>query len=239
MRLKKSFIEHLEELRKRIIYILIFYALSSVLCYFFSTRIFLFLVPHGINLHFFSPLEPFLARVYVSLFAGMIITLPFFFFHLFSFINPAFFDREKNYIYISVISSFFAFIIGAYLGHRFLLPIAVRVLFAFGENIAIETVGINNFLKFLMFLTLASGLMMEIPVIIFHLTRSGLLNASMLLSKWRYAVIIILIFAAFITPTVDPFTLLLISVPITGLYFLSIFLARIAESRKSNVINNP
>jgi sec-independent protein translocase protein TatC len=227
----KSFTEHLEELRRRIIYILIFFLISVIASYFFSAKLLSLLVPLGLMLHFFTPLEPFLARIYVSLFAGAIITLPFFLFHLFVFLWPALLENEKGILFNFVLFGVVAFVAGAYLGYRFLLPLAVKVLFSFGKGIAQETIGINNFLRFSIFLILGSGCIMEIPVITFYLARSGIVDAGMLLSKWRFAVIIILVFTAIITPTVDPFTLLLVALPIIGLYLLSILFAKIARSR--------
>ncbi|OYD13681.1 twin-arginine translocase subunit TatC [candidate division WOR-3 bacterium JGI_Cruoil_03_44_89] len=228
----KSFTEHLEELRRRIIYILIFFFVSVTASYFFSARLLSLLVIHDLTLHFFTPLEPFLARIYVSLFAGSILTLPFFLSHFFVFLWPALLKSEKGVLFYFVFFGMTAFCVGAYLGYRFLLPLAVKVLFSFGKGIAEETVGINNFLKFSIFLILGSGGIMEIPVITFCLARSGIVDAGMLLSKWRYAVIIILVFTAIITPTVDPFTLLLVSLPIMGLYLLSILFAKMGRSGK-------
>lgn len=226
---RKDFTEHLEELRRRIIYILIFFFISVTASYFFSAKLLSLLVPHNLTLHFFTPLEPFLARIYVSLFAGVIITLPFFLYHFFVFLWPALLENEKRVVFNFVLLGMIAFGGGAYLGYRFLLPLAVKVLFSFGKGLAEETIGINNFLKFSILLILGSGGVMEIPVITFCLARSGIVDAGMLLSKWKYAVIIILIFTALITPTVDPFTLLLVALPIIGLYLLSILFAKIAR----------
>lgn len=226
---KKDFIEHLEELRRRIIYILIFFFISVIISYFFSAKLLSLFLLRNLTLHFFTPLEPFLARIYVSLFSGIIVTLPFFLFHLFIFLWPALLENEKGLVFYFVLFGVVAFGVGAYLGYRFLLPLAVKVLFSFGKGIAEETIGINNFLKFSIFLILGSGSVMEVPVITFYLARSGIVDTELLLSKWRYAVIIILVFAAIITPTVDPITLLLVSLPIIGLYLLSILFAKIAR----------
>ena len=226
---------HLVELRSRIIKSVVAVAVGSVVGFIFYRDILEVLArPYeGATdqpLAFFQPTEPFSLALRVALFAGTILASPVIIYQIWRFIGPALTKREKRYVY--PLSGVIAVLFGAgvTLGY-FTLPLALRVLFSFADDLLQETVGVNFYFSFAMRFILAFGIAFQFPVFLFAAAALGLVSSETLRRQRRWAVVFVVIAAALMTPGGDPLTLLLLSTPMYLLYELAILAIRLILKR--------
>jgi len=231
-----SFLDHLEELRGRIIKILASVLLFSIVAYLFSERLLNFVtrpLPEGQLVYFLSPTEAFSTRIKISLIVGIIISVPVIFYHLWKFVAPGLFAKELKIIIPVVISSTFFFLVGAAFCFLLVLPISIKFLMSFGTEKLKPMIQIKDYISFVGYMTLAFGAVFELPVISFFLGKIGIINAQTLIKGRKYAVVVILMVAAIITPTPDAFTQLLLAGPLYFLYEVSIVVLKVTKKKKS------
>ena len=226
---------HLVELRSRIIKAVVAVAVGSIVGFVFYRDILDVLArPYeGATdqpLAFFQPTEPFSLALRVSLFAGTILASPVIIYQIWRFIGPALTKREKRYVY--PLSGVIAVLFGAgvTLGY-FTLPLALRVLFSFAGDLLQETVGVNFYFSFAMRFILAFGIAFQFPVFLFSAAALGLVSSETLRRQRRWAVVFVVVAAALMTPGGDPLTLLLLSTPMYLLYELAIAAIRLILKR--------
>ena len=228
-------IEHLEELRKRVIFSLAALVLAAVVCVPFSPAILKFLkYPSGgaiEKLVFFSPEEAFLIYMRISMTAGLIIALPVILFQVWAFLSPAIDAKFKKYAFIFVSFSFLVFLLGCAFSYFLLLPAALKFLLNIGKADLEPLISATKYISFITGLILACGIVFEMPVVSFFLTRVGVINAAMLRKKFLYALIVIMIAAAVITPTGDAFNMLMLALPMVFLYEVSIWVSFFSERK--------
>lgn len=165
----------------------------------------------------------FFVHVQISCFAGIIITSPYLLFEIFRFISPALYAHERRSFVPLLVGSYIMFVIGALVSYFVIFPLTFRFLGTYQVSPDVTNlVSLDSYISTLLSLTLALGLVFEMPVVCWMLGRVGLITPTMLRSVRRQAVVAILIAAAVITPTGDAFTLILVSLPIWLLYELSI-----------------
>ncbi len=218
---------HLQEFRSRLIKAVVAVALGTVIAFVFNEEILDLLakpyqvaVPDG-QLAFFRPTEAFATVMRLSLFGGAILASPVILYQLWQFVAPALSPKEKRWAY--PITAVFAllFLTGVVVGYV-ALERGLGFLLEFGGDALTPIIGADFYLKFATRFILAFGIAFEFPVFLFAAAAVGAVNSTMLRSNRRWALLIILISAAIITPSGDPMTLMLLSVPLYILYELTI-----------------
>jgi sec-independent protein translocase protein TatC len=234
VRIKKemSFLDHLEELRSRLIKCLISIFLFSIVAYFFSERLIDFLTKPIPEVYFMSPTEAFSTRIKISLIAGLIVSIPVIFYHLWQFVVPGLLEREIKLVVPVVFFSTFFFLVGAVFCFFFILPLSIKVLLGFGTPKLKPMIKIGDYISFISYLTLAFGAVFELPLIFYFLGKLGVVSSRTLAKGRKYALVGILILSAVITPTPDAFTQCMLAGPLYLLYEVSIIVVKIVEKKK-------
>jgi sec-independent protein translocase protein TatC len=227
---RMSLMNHLVELRSRLIKSVVAVAIGAVVGFIFYRDILAVLAKpyEGATdepLAFFQPTEPFSLALRVALFGGFILASPVIMYQVWRFIGPALTKRERRYVYPLSGVMAFLFLSGIALGY-FTLPLALRVLFSFAGDLLQETVGVNFYFSFAMRFLLAFGLAFQFPVFLFAAAALGLVSSRALREQRRWAVVFVVVAAALMTPGGDPITLLMLSTPMYLLYEASILSIR-------------
>ncbi len=229
----KSPLEHIEELRQRLIRALLALAIGTTIGAIFAQRILEWLArPVGGLEHLASieVTENVGVFMQVSLLAGVTLAMPVILYQLWRFITPGLLAKEKRYVYIFVPTATVFFLAGAAFAYFVMLPAAVQFLLAFtGIPTQPRPANYMSFITTLMFWV---GVSFETPLLIFFLAKAGVVDARMLTKNWRVAIILIAILAAVVTPTPDPINMGLVMLPLILLYGLSIILAYFARPRR-------
>ncbi len=175
----------------------------------------------------------FTTHMMVSFIAGFIVALPYFLWELWSFIKPALYEKERTYATGIVFYTTFLFIVGILFGYYVIVPLSVNFLANYHVS---ETVGnfisLDSYIGTVSTVTLISGVIFELPMVVYFLTKIGLITAKFMRQYRRHAVVVILIVGAIITPTSDATTLMLVSVPLYFLYEISIFISAYVVRKK-------
>jgi sec-independent protein translocase protein TatC len=228
---KMSFLEHLDELRKRLVHIAAYLAIGFLACWFFHKQIYNFLavpvnkaLPPGSKLIFLKLTEPFLMYMKVAFIAGIFLTIPFTLYEVWKFIAPGLYRKEKRYVIPFLLASMILFTFGGAFCYYIVLPPACKILIDFGDSFT-PNITINDYFDMANMMILGFGLIFEMPVIAGFLSIFGLITASFLWKKIQYAIVVIVILAAVISPTQDAINLVLWSAPMILLYLVSIGVA--------------
>jgi sec-independent protein translocase protein TatC len=221
--------QHLVELRSVLIKSTAALLIGTVFAALFTPQILQFLIaPYGATLQTIDPTENISIYVRVSIMAGAVIAMPIFVYLLWSFIAPGLEAKEKRYVRIVVPGAAALFLIGVGFAWSILLPAAIGFLSTFQAEIFKSAWRADAYIPFVTSLLFWIGVSFEMPLIVFFLAKLKLVTAGLLLKGWRFAIVGIAVAAAIITPTVDPFNMLLVMAPLILLYFFSILLARLA-----------
>ncbi len=231
-----SFIDHLEELRRRIIRCLIALVLAAGAAYAFEPYALNFLIQSifegsSDTLALLNPVEGFTVKLKLSLIMGIIVASPILFWQFWGFVSPGLYSREKRLILPIVIFSTFSFLVGAAFAFH-ILPIATRFFQSFATEGIQNTWSLSKYVDFMGRLILAFGLVFEMPLVIFFLTKLGLVTPKFLWQKMRYAIVLFLLLSAIITPP-DLFTQVVLAGPLVVLYLFSILLSMVAINRSA------
>lgn len=228
-----SFVDHLEELRKRLIICLIAVAIASCLTYAFVKPIMQVMTqPLGGKLIFTAPMEVFYTYFLVALFSGLFLSSPIVLFQVWRFVSVALTKRERRYILWYGFFSFILFAVGIAFAFFVTLPVALRFFLSFASDNLQPMISISKYIYFAGTLLLSFGLIFEMPVVILLLTELGIIKPNLLQRQRKYAVLIIVITAALLTPTPDIFNLLLMVIPMLVLFELTIWLTVLVAYRK-------
>jgi sec-independent protein translocase protein TatC len=223
-----TLLDHLDELRKRIIRSLIALSLAIGASWSFREQIFQFLaapiqpyLPEGRKLAFLAVTDPFTIYFKLSALAGIFIASPFLIYQIYAFVAPGLYRRERRASVPFVLCGTLFFLMGGYFAYRVAFPFAVEFLLGMGESFeAIITV--QKYFGFLMTMVLGLGLMFELPIFLFLLATFGVVTPSFLLRHFRWAVLLIFVVAAIITPTPDVVNLMIFALPTIGLYLIGV-----------------
>src|SRR5438093_2241469 len=228
---KMTFLEHLEELRKRLIISIIALGVAFLACWNYADRIFGLLarplsrfLPPGDKLVFTRLTEPFLLYMKVAFFAGIFVASPIILWQLWLFIAPGLYKRERRYAAPFIIIASLFFILGGWFGWRVLLPGTCAFFVETGKQFA-QMIKADEFFSFASTMILTTGLVFETPILIFFLARLGIVTPAFLLQKAKYAVVLAFIISAVVTPTPDMVTQTALALPMIGLYFLGVGIA--------------
>jgi sec-independent protein translocase protein TatC len=230
---KMSFLEHLDELRKRLVHIVVSVALGFFVCWFFHRQIYDFLaipvtkaLPPNTKLVYTNVISVFTLYMKVAFIGGIFLSLPLTLYEVWRFIAPGLYKKEKRYIIPFLVSSMVLFLAGASFCYYIVLPAAFKVLIEMGESFT-PMIKIDEYLDLTNMMLLGFGLIFEMPVLAAFLSMFGLVTASFLWNKFKYAIVLIVILAAVISPTGDAFNLMLWSAPMILLYIISIAVAAV------------
>ncbi len=223
------FVSHLSALRKSLLVCLAALCAATALCAPLAPRVLKILkVPAAgavTQLYYFSPEEAFLVYMRIAFSCGLIASLPVIIYSLWHFLAPAFADRLRLRTGFFVAASFLAFLAGNLFGYYLLLPSSLRFLLGIGNSELYPLLSASRYISFVIGLILACGVIFLMPVFIFFLARAGFVTAPFLRRHYPYALVIILVIAAIITPTTDVFNMLLVAAPMAALYEASIWVA--------------
>lgn len=231
---KLTVLEHLGELRSRLIKCLIAVVITSLISFIFAKQIFnlLILPTEGINLIFIEMTEMIGTYMRVSLASGIILAMPYLIYQGLMFVSPALTPKEKRYLYLILPWVTLMFIGGVAFGYFVLLPPATKFLITFGSEIATPQIKIGNYISIVTRLLVAIGFVFELPVLTTFLARIGVITPKWLADKRKLAIVFAFILAAIITPTFDPINQSLVAIPLIILYEMSIWLAKLVHRGK-------
>ncbi|MEA1979571.1 MAG: twin-arginine translocase subunit TatC [candidate division Zixibacteria bacterium] len=233
---KKSsmgFLDHLEELRRRLIKSVLAVVLFSFVAFYFADYIMEFIkipLQNKVELYNIAVTGSFYAYLKVSLICGFIVSLPFNFYQMWSFISPGLYEKEKLLIVPLVFFSTVLFLIGASFCYVVVLPLSFAFLIGFSGDVIINTITIGSYISFVGLLLIAFGFGFQMPIVAYVLGKMGVLSYEFLSKGRRYALITILIVGAIITPP-DVFTQFLLAIPLYILYEISIIIVKYTSKR--------
>lgn len=224
-----SLLEHLEELRKRIIRSALFLGIGFAVAYYFREQLYGILQKPldqlHLNLVMTHPIDAFNLYLYTALVGGAILASPFILHQVWLFISPGLYSNEKHYVVPFLSATVMLFLGGAYFGYRFVLPGAMKFLvLEYGHRFT-PMITIPEYTSFFLSIILGLGVTFELPILIFFLALFGIVNAKWLWKNMRYAILVIFIISAIITPTPDILTMCVFAAPMLVLYVLSIGIA--------------
>ncbi|MGH8063632.1 MAG: twin-arginine translocase subunit TatC [Candidatus Entotheonellia bacterium] len=231
---KLPFTDHLDELRHRLIVSLVGIGIGFAVCYGFSQQLLLLLQrPMPTRLVFIAPTEAFFVNLKVAFYAGLFLSVPLLLFQVWKFVAPGLYEHERRYSFPFLITSTVLFLVGALFAYAVILPIALHFLIAQGGELWKPNITLSNYLSFCMRLILAAGLIFEFPVLMYFLTKVGVVTPEFLVKNRKYAVLAAFIISAILTPP-DVFSQILLAVPLFLLFEVSIFVAkRVASGRET------
>jgi len=230
-----SVAEHLDELRRRVLLSLGAVAASAALCMPLSDRLFALLKYPAAGaletLVYFSPEEALLVYMRISFTFGAVLAFPFVIFQIWAFLSPAIDeDVRKNTSWFVLISSA-VFLAGCAFAYSILLPAALKFLLSIGRGELEPMISASRYISFVTGFLFACGLVFEMPVLSYLLTRAGAVDHRVLRNKFKYAVVAVVIVAAVITPTGDAFNMTMLALPMLALYEVSIWVSLFSKRR--------
>ena len=228
-----TFWEHLDELRRRIWYVLVVAVVAAVVCFCFKEQLFYVVLwpkPDEMQLINVELTQQFLTHMRVAFWAGLLVVSPYVLYQLFAFVAPGLYQAELRLAVRAVGGGYLLFLAGVALNYFVIFPFTVRFLGGYQVSAAVEnTITLGSYISVLGVMSLLMGVVFELPVLCWLLAKIGVLKASFMKRYRRHAVVVILILGAVITPTGDPFTLALVSVPIYLLWEVSIMIVKHVE----------
>jgi len=229
-----SFLDHLEELRKRLIYSIIGVAVGFFFCWGYAERIFGLmqrpimnaLKSNGLSekLVYLNPTEPFNLYLKIGFMAGLFVASPFVLYQLWLFISPGLYRHEKRYVFPFMISTVSLFVGGGLFGYYMVYPAALTFLIGYGKQFQ-PMITIGEYTDLFITIIIGLGAIFELPILVFFLSLMGIVTAGWMWRNIRYAILAIFIIAAVLTPTTDILNMCLFAAPMVILYVLSIAVA--------------
>jgi sec-independent protein translocase protein TatC len=234
-----SFLDHLEELRWRLIKALAGVIVGVIICAIFSDWI-VNKVLLGPMQHTTPPLKAINIVPYgqitfymmVVLVGGLIISTPWILYQVWKFVEPGLFPKERKYVSGIVGFTSICFLSGIAFGYFIFLPFMMQFFATFGSPVIENMISITDYMTFVLTMILLCGLVFELPMISYFLARFGILTPTFMRHYRRHAILVILIVAAVVTPTTDPLTMSVFSIPMVALYEISIFVAAAAKRKR-------
>jgi sec-independent protein translocase protein TatC len=228
---KMSFLDHLEELRKRLLVSFIAAIVGFFVCWSFAEPIFAKLqepltkfLPPGDTLAYTRLTAPFFLYMKVAFFAGLFVAAPVILLQVWLFIAPGLYKKERMLAVPFIIFGSVFFILGGYFGWRFLLPATCSFFVETGKQFK-QMVTVDDYFSFASTIILATGIVFETPILIFFLARLGIVTPAFLMQKFKYAIVLSFVISAIVTPTPDIVTQAALAVPMILLYLIGVAVA--------------
>jgi sec-independent protein translocase protein TatC len=244
-----GFLDHLEELRKRIIWSILSIVGGFCVCYIWHERIFgwiqkpivQILSSHKMStqLVYTNPIDPFNMYLKISLIAGIFMASPFVLYQVWGFISPGLYKSERRYVAPFMVSTVGLFVAGGYFAYRIVYPQALSFLVEFSRQFT-PMITINEYVELFMTIVLGLGVVFEMPILVFFLALFGLISPRWMWKNFRYSILGIFVVAAIITPTPDIMNMCIFAAPMIVLYLLSIGVAYLVhpKQRKKRELNS-
>ena len=236
-----GFLDHLEELRKRIVYSIISVAVGFGICWWKVEKIYDImqrpimdaLKANGMSekLVYLNPTEPFNLYLKIAALAGLFLTSPFVLYQVWLFISPGLYRREKKYVVPFMVSTIALFLCGGVFGYKIVYPAALDFLINFGKQFQ-PMITIGEYTNLFLSIILGMGLIFEMPILVFFLSLMGIISAGFMLKNFRYSILVIFIIAAIVTPTTDILNMCIFAAPMIALYALSIGVAWLVHPKQ-------
>ena len=241
-----TFWDHLDELRSVIIRVLVVTVIAAVVAFCLKDELFAIVLaprssdfityrlmgvePFSVHLMNTGLTEQFLIHMKTAMYAGVLMASPYIIYMLFRFVSPALYDNERRYATLLCGSGYLMFMLGTAINYFLIFPLTVKFLGTYQVSPdVVNMLTLQSYMDTLLMMSLVMGIVFELPVVSWILGRMGLVNAQMMQSMRRHAIVAILVVAAIITPTTDAFTLLVVALPIWLLYELSIVIVKITK----------
>ena len=236
---KMSFLEHLDELRKRLIYIVYSLIVGCTIAYLFIQRIFDFIMkpmqkvlPQGGKLMYTSGAEPFMLYIKIGFIAGIFIASPLILYQVWKFIAPGLYSHEKKFAIPFVAMSTVFFVMGGLFSHYVAFPWTWQWFASWMTDYMVFMPKIDDAFSLYTLMLLGFGIMFEMPTLVFFLARMGVVSGGFLLRYFKYAILGIAIVAAVASPGTDAMSMIVFAIPMLGLYLISIVVAFIFQKRR-------
>lgn len=230
----ETLLDHLGELRKRLLVIIIFFSAFSIIGFYLSNDIIriitadLFPESVGVELIVTQPVDFLYTKMNVGLFFGLILTIPLILYQLFAFSRPAMLKKERGMVIASLLGGFALFIMGAAFSYFVLLRFTVWFLAGLASSAGIANLwNVNYFISFIFLFCIMLGLVFQLPIITILLTKLNIIGLDDLKRNRGYVIVFMFLVAAVITPTIDPLTQCIVALPMLALYEVGILAARI------------
>jgi sec-independent protein translocase protein TatC len=243
---RMGLLDHLEELRSALIHSLIAAAAAAVLCWFWSADLLDVLIRPVSGLEalgqkgifFTAPNEAFMTRLKLSAVVGLFVVAPFIFFRVYQFVLPGLYRHERRVVTPLLIATTALFYAGVAFAFFVVIPQVVAFLLGFGTDSLQPLIGVGPYFAFVSRLCLAFGLVFQLPLLVLFLSLIGAVNPRMLLRTWRYAVVIIAVMAAVLTPP-DVASQVMMAVPVLVLYMTSVLVSILVTRRRRASADEP
>ena len=231
---KTGILDHLRELRKRLLWSVVAVVITTSICFFFITDIVNVLkAPAGdINLIFIEMTEGFSTYMRVALMSGVVLAMPFLIYQFLMFVIPALTRAERRTVLIIMPVITLMFAGGIAFGYFYLIPPATKFLLGFGAELAEQQIRISNYISFITRLLMAIGILFEMPVVTSFLARMGIITSKWLASRRKVMILFSFVVAAVITPTPDAINQSIVAGTMVVLYEISIWLAWLLQRRR-------
>jgi sec-independent protein translocase protein TatC len=236
-----GFLEHLEELRTRLVYSIAAVAVGFFACWGYREKLYALmqkpimdaLRANGMSdkLVYLNPVEPFNLYLKIAALAGLFLTSPFVLYQVWMFISPGLYRHEKRYVMPFMASTIALFAAGGYFGYRIVYPRVLVFLIDFSRQFQ-PMITIGEYTSLFLSIVLGMGIIFEMPILVFFLALMGIVSASFMLKNFRYAILIIFIIAAIVTPTPDVLNMCIFAAPMIGLYALSVGIAWLVHPKQ-------
>jgi len=228
---RMTFLEHLDELRVRLMHSLGALVVGTIVCWGFHERIFHFLTQPLRNAYpavkFITtgPTEAFMMYMKMSFFVGIFLVAPYILYQVWAFIAPGLYAHEKAYAVPFIVAGSLFFLLGGGFGHYILFPTTFKFLYEFAGDDMQFLPKVDEYFEFYSWFLLGLGLVFQIPVVIFVLARIGIVTPGFLMRQFKFAVLVSFIVAAIVTPSADVVNQTLLALPMMGLYLLGVLVA--------------
>lgn len=231
-----TFIEHLEELRWRIIYSLIGIVIGTIIAWIFIDLLVeeILLRPakeSGVSLQNLKPFGQIFLYFQIALIAGLILSIPNVFYQFWKFISPALRKNERKYILAIVIFTTVCFLAGIAFAYFVMLPLALSFAVQFGTQTIKNEFAVDEYMSIIVSVMLAAGLVFELPMLSFFLSKLGILKPSFMRKYRKHSIVIIMIAAAVLTPGTDPVSQVILAIPLVLLYEISILVSKFSQKK--------
>jgi sec-independent protein translocase protein TatC len=237
-----GFLDHLEELRKRLVRSVIAVAAGTGVCWGFRERIYdlmqrpIVQVLHEKHLPeklvYLNPVDPFNLYLKIAMLAGLFLTSPFVLYQVWMFISPGLYRNEKRYILPFLVSTITLFTLGGYFGYSVAYPRALDFFVIKFNGQFQPMITISEYTQLFLSIVLGMGLIFEMPILVFFLAFLGIMTPAFMVKNFRYAILVIFVLAAIVTPTPDIVNMCVFAAPMLALYALSIGVAWLVHPKQ-------
>ena len=241
-----TFWEHLDELRARLIRMVVVVVGLSVVAFLLKEQLFAVVLapsnssfvsyrllgvpPFAIHLINTGLTEQFMVHMRTAMYAGLLAASPYIIYELFRFVSPGLYDNERRYAFWLVGAAYVMFILGTFLNYFLVFPLTVRFLGTYQVSVDVTNMlTLQSYIDTLIGMSFMMGVLFELPVVCWLMGRMGIINGQLMATYRRHAIVAILVLAAIVTPTTDVFTLFVVAFPIWMLSELSIFIVRMSK----------